>query len=69
MSWTPTQIHSIVMSYAHEGEALCPSCHVSLVPRQEQLPRYTRPITILGCPICCTEMRLVLPPVETPMAL
>lgn len=64
MPWTPAQIHTLVMTHAHEGEALCPTCHVPLIARQEQLPRDSRPITVLGCPVCSTEVRLVVPTME-----
>ncbi len=67
MPWTPTQIHSIIMDHAHEGHALCPSCHVPLMSRQEHTTRYTRPITILYCPICWTDTHLVVPPMEAPV--
>ncbi|MFN8483048.1 MAG: hypothetical protein U0768_08370 [Anaerolineae bacterium] len=64
MPWTPTQIHALVMSYAHEGEALCPTCHVPMLARQIPLPRDTRPVTTLSCPVCWTETRLVVPSMD-----
>jgi hypothetical protein len=61
MRWMPAQIVSIIVEYAHDGEAYCPHDHTPLVGVVRQVPGSRQTVMVHICPTCGNDTSSALP--------
>jgi len=57
MTWTNSQIETIILTYAHEGHAFCPFGHGSLVSVLGPIASSSRPVVHHHCSVCHNTTR------------